>query len=127
MPNYELVINLLLQIYNNYDMIQKLSTNNTFAWELKKRPFPHFSDQYSLDNMMKQCRMNDFSEYFNVHRSTQPPNMRLSKPVGLFEQHQQPNNVFEIKNVGQQGPLGAPQVPLNRGGVPDMMQMMPGG
>ena len=81
-------------------MIQKLAANNTFVWELKKRPFPHFSDSYSLESMMKQCRMNDFSDYFNMHRSTQPPNMRLSKTGGLFDQHQQQqNNVFEIKNV----------------------------
>ena len=53
MPNYELVINHLLQIYNNYEMIQKLSPNNAYVWELKKKPFPHFSDLYSLDSMMK--------------------------------------------------------------------------
>ena len=69
--------------------------------------------------------MNDFSEYFNMHRSTQPPNMRLTKPAGLFGDAPQ-NNVFEIKNVGQSGLPGGPQDPLNRG-VPNMMQMMPGG
>lgn len=102
MPNYELVVNYLLQIYNNYDMIQKLvpSSNNNFVWELKKRPFPHCQDLYSLDTMMRQSRTNDFQEYFNLHRSSQQQVMRLSKP-GLFEPQPAQNNVFEITPVNQ--------------------------
>lgn len=61
MPNYELVINHLLQIYNNYDMIQKpFPAGNGFVWELKKRPLPHCNDVYHLDNLMKVSRTTDF-------------------------------------------------------------------
>ena len=54
-------------------MVQKIiPASNSFVWELKKRPFPHFNDLYSLDSVMKTNRANDFQEYFNMtlNRST---------------------------------------------------------
>ena len=82
MPDYNLVVNHLLQIYNNYDMVQKLiPSSNSYVWELKKRSFPHSPDVQHLDNMMKQTRANDFQEYFNMqlHRSTQASNVRMNR------------------------------------------------
>lgn len=39
-PDYQLVINQLLQIYNNYTMDQKHMAGGSFVWELKRRPVP---------------------------------------------------------------------------------------
>ena len=57
MPDYQVVINQLLLIYNNYDMVQKQApTTNNFVWELKKRQVPHRPLLSQLDEDMKRTR-----------------------------------------------------------------------
>ncbi len=50
MPNYQDVIYKLLQVYNNYEMVQKGPPGGSLGWELKKRQFPVQSDLVRLDS-----------------------------------------------------------------------------
>ena len=73
------MINQLLSIYNNYDMIQRSLASGSFVWELKKRQVPHCQDLARLEQVMKQTRSNDFSEYFNTHHRVGNNALRITR------------------------------------------------
>ena len=52
-------------------MVQKNLSGaaGNFVWELKKRPVPVCIDLAKLSEMMEMTRAQDFSDYFNSHRS----------------------------------------------------------
>jgi hypothetical protein len=39
-PDYRKITLWLLEIYNNYEMIQRINTGNNMTWELSKRKVP---------------------------------------------------------------------------------------
>ena len=71
MPDYRQIICWLLEIYNNYDMVQRISSGQNVTWELVKKKVPIRMDLNVLEEEMRHSRQKDFMEYFNSHRSLQ--------------------------------------------------------
>ena len=93
MPDYRQVIHWLLEIYNNYDMVQRVSSAQNITWELvKKKGGPLRHDLLQLEEEMRHSRQKDFMEYFNSHRSLQ-----IKQTTN--KQHLQPNQERELTPV----------------------------
>ena len=104
MPDYRQIISWLLEIYNNYDMVTRVTSNNqSAAWELVKKKQPIRMDLSVLEEEMRHSRQKDFMEYFNSHRS-----LVMNKSTNKHNLPANPENpvppIFSMQQPGLSNP-----------------------